>query len=324
MNRNNTLKLSKRERDILAVAYHRAALPITELAKLLGMRTHSVRRTLQRLEESGVIAKKAFVDVYRLGYSQFELFYAIAAANRRAASAFLRTLSASKQVAWIGEYSGEFQYVFTVCCKNSQELLKFIEETTNHPEVSVVSRQMAVRARYTEFPLRNLADKVQRDIPLSFGEQGSVRIDETDNRILSALSENAGVSSRAIGKELALSQTAVVHRIRRLEENGIIPGYTYVVDFSRIGLQAYSIILRTKSHTSRLTKKLTDFAMKSRSVSYMVESVGAYDYKLGVLLEDPSGILMLAQEITEVFAEDLASLTTLTAFDYRKVSRYPF
>lgn len=310
-------------RDVIALGYHQALVPAAELARRGGFQAHTVRRIIQGLHEEEIISTKAFIDVYRLGYTQFEVSYAIASSSAGAAERFLQTLQASPLVAWIGAYSGEYQYILTACCRSPQELFRFTEETTAHPGVSITDRRVAVRVRYTEFPLTIFSRHVQNDTPLVFGVAGDERIDETDHAILSQLSEDAAISSRDLARWVSLSQSTVIQRIRALEQRGIIVGYTYVIDFSRLGFQAFCIIISTTTHTVDLTARIIAFARKRKTISYVSESIGAYDFKFGVLLEDPSQILALAHEISEAFVREITQLTTLTAFDYRKVSRYP-
>jgi Lrp/AsnC family leucine-responsive transcriptional regulator len=154
--------------------------------------------------------------------------------------------------------------------------------------------------------------------------EGSEVIDAKDHEILKTLSQNCSISTRDLARRVALSQSATVERMRSLEKKQIVPGYTYVVDFSRLGLQAFSIIISAKTHTAHLTKRMLDFATSRSAIIYMVEAVGAFDYKFGALLERPSDIIALSQEVSEEFGTEISWLTTLTAFDYRKVSRYPF
>jgi DNA-binding Lrp family transcriptional regulator len=55
-------------------------------------------------------------------------------------------------------------------------------------------------------------------------------IDETDNKIIELLADNARMSYSEIGERLSLSRTAVKNRIDALEKSGVIKGYTVVVD----------------------------------------------------------------------------------------------
>jgi len=56
------------------------------------------------------------------------------------------------------------------------------------------------------------------------------RLDATDGRILRLLVRNARASYRDLGAEVGLSANAVTQRMRRLEADGVIRGYTALLD----------------------------------------------------------------------------------------------
>lgn len=61
------------------------------------------------------------------------------------------------------------------------------------------------------------------------------RVDKTDRRILELLQQNGRRTFGDIGREVGLSAPAVKRRIDRLEESGVIRGYTTLVDNSYLG-----------------------------------------------------------------------------------------
>ncbi|HXG90933.1 MAG TPA: Lrp/AsnC family transcriptional regulator [Blastocatellia bacterium] len=61
-------------------------------------------------------------------------------------------------------------------------------------------------------------------------------IDEIDNKILKILQENARTSNAEIARRVELAPSAVLERIRRLEERGVIRGYCAQVNAKAVGL----------------------------------------------------------------------------------------
>jgi Lrp/AsnC family leucine-responsive transcriptional regulator len=55
-------------------------------------------------------------------------------------------------------------------------------------------------------------------------------IDATDEAILTILQENARTSNAEIARQVGLATSAVFERVRKLEEKGILRGYTAIVD----------------------------------------------------------------------------------------------
>ncbi len=61
-------------------------------------------------------------------------------------------------------------------------------------------------------------------------------LDELDARILSALTEDGRISVAELARKVGLSSPSVSERIRRLEEAGVIEGYTIRINPQALGL----------------------------------------------------------------------------------------
>jgi len=65
--------------------------------------------------------------------------------------------------------------------------------------------------------------------------EGHVQLDETDRRILDLLRDDARRTIADIAAHVNLSPAPVKRRIDRLQETGVIAGYTVVLDHALIG-----------------------------------------------------------------------------------------
>jgi Lrp/AsnC family leucine-responsive transcriptional regulator len=66
--------------------------------------------------------------------------------------------------------------------------------------------------------------------------------DTTDWRILDALQRDGRASYAELARAVAMSPSAVTERVRRLEQAGIIAGYTAVVDAERLGFAILAFV----------------------------------------------------------------------------------
>ena len=62
-------------------------------------------------------------------------------------------------------------------------------------------------------------------------------LDETDVKILKALTVDARLSSRQIAKQCDVSIGTALSRIRRMEKDGIIRGYSALLDQEKLGYE---------------------------------------------------------------------------------------
>ena len=62
-----------------------------------------------------------------------------------------------------------------------------------------------------------------------------VELDATDRMLLKLLSEDARASHRHLARTLGLAQGTVTNRVRRLEDEGVIEGYSAVLNPEHLG-----------------------------------------------------------------------------------------
>ena len=62
-------------------------------------------------------------------------------------------------------------------------------------------------------------------------------VDETDVKILKTLTANARLSSRQISKQCNMSVGTVLSRIKKMEQEGIIKGYSILPDHEKLGYE---------------------------------------------------------------------------------------
>ncbi|WP_329276347.1 Lrp/AsnC family transcriptional regulator [Streptomyces sp. NBC_00691] len=66
--------------------------------------------------------------------------------------------------------------------------------------------------------------------------------DATDWRILEALQSEGRASFAELARTVSMSPSAVTERVRRLEDAGVISGYTAIVDQDRLGLPILAFV----------------------------------------------------------------------------------
>ena len=69
-----------------------------------------------------------------------------------------------------------------------------------------------------------------------------MNLDDIDQQIVSLLRENARRSFSDIGARVALSAPAVKRRVDRLEEAGVIQGYSAVLDHAALGWATHAVV----------------------------------------------------------------------------------
>ncbi|MEM4603648.1 MAG: Lrp/AsnC family transcriptional regulator, partial [Candidatus Nezhaarchaeales archaeon] len=68
------------------------------------------------------------------------------------------------------------------------------------------------------------------------------KLDEIDKAILRELVNDARLSFREIARRIGVSTATVASRVKRMEEEGVIKGYTTIVDVEKLGYDVAALI----------------------------------------------------------------------------------
>jgi Lrp/AsnC family transcriptional regulator, leucine-responsive regulatory protein len=112
-------------------------------------------------------------------------------------------------------------------------------------------------------------------------------LDATDRRILRALRRDGRLSVVALAEEVGLSPTPCQRRVRRLEEEGVIAGYTAVLDHGRLGLPLQAFVLVSLvSHAEEVVARFQAALSVRPEVLAAYAMSGEMDYLLHVAAAD--------------------------------------
>jgi DNA-binding Lrp family transcriptional regulator len=91
--------------------------------------------------------------------------------------------------------------------------------------------------------------------------QGAIvmELNETDKKILKNLLEDARFSSRQIAKNVGVSVGTVLSRIKKMEEDGLIKGYSIILDHEKLGYEL-TVVTEITVSKGRLTEMENEIA----------------------------------------------------------------
>jgi Lrp/AsnC family leucine-responsive transcriptional regulator len=132
-----------------------------------------------------------------------------------------------------------------------------------------------------------------------------ILLDDLDKKIIALLEENAKMGNKEIASEIGLSVTPTFERIKRLERNGVIKGYTAIIDKRKIG-KGLKVICQVslKAHNLDLLLGFEDEIVHLKEVSACYHIAGNYDYLLSIEVRD-------MDEYQRFLKEKLASIPNI-------------
>lgn len=114
-----------------------------------------------------------------------------------------------------------------------------------------------------------------------------MRLDATDQQLLILLQEDSNQTVKALAEKLGKSTTPIFERIKKLEKEGLIDGYSARINAKKVGLrQTVFIAISLQGHTRSYLEKFVNEINSFPEVIECHRVSGGFDYLLKLVVED--------------------------------------
>ena len=115
-------------------------------------------------------------------------------------------------------------------------------------------------------------------------------LDHIDRKILGALAKEGRLSNAALGEQVGLSASPCWQRVRRLEEQGYIQGYSAILNQDLLGAsETVMIDVILERHDDEVLEEFGREMEKMPEVLEVHLTTGEYDYLIKVAVEGTKG-----------------------------------
>lgn len=128
------------------------------------------------------------------------------------------------------------------------------------------------------------------------------QIDDVDRQILKLLQENARYTAIELGEQIGVSDNTIHNRMERLEEEGVITGYTATVNHDRTGLDLFFLFICT-TRISKRSKVAEEVLTLPQVVEVTEVMSGEQNLLVKVYGAEDEDITRVAQELDDLALE---------------------
>lgn len=127
-------------------------------------------------------------------------------------------------------------------------------------------------------------------------------MDATDIQILEVLKDNARINASDIGERINMSVSAVIERIKKLENSGVIARYTLLLDHKKLGMDV-SAFMSVRLENPRFEDEFIGAVKRDARILECSYLTGDFDFLLKIIAystDDLTSVLNMVKSIPGV------------------------
>lgn len=147
-------------------------------------------------------------------------------------------------------------------------------------------------------------------------------MDIIDYRILSCLKENSRENATTIGAKINLSTSAVIERIKKLENTGLIEQYTTIINQSVLGRETTAFISVSLEHP-KYNEEFICLVKENNSIAECHYIAGDFDFILKVITKNGKTLENILNYIKSINGVSLTRTSVVLSTNKCEVSLLP-
>ena len=144
------------------------------------------------------------------------------------------------------------------------------------------------------------------------------QVDSLDEQILAALQANGRLTMKALAEQVGLSSPAMIERVRRLEERGVIAGYRAVIAPAALGRPITAIIIATVDRSAY--GAFLERVQAEAAVAECHRITGEATYLVKVNVPDTAALEKLVDELSVDGVHCETTLVLSSPVSYRPIT----
>lgn len=317
-------RLSENERIFLASSLLNADASDNEISQISGLSQRATRHVRESLLTRGLITPIYHIDLFALGYLDFTAFCNRGAESSAGQRRLEQTIMKHPGVMGFNRMGGGYRYMLWFWAKQVHEAEELF--TVLRPTEAGAHFEKTVRLAidWSIFTPQHLFPSVRKRAAIHMTSKTDViTLDDTDDKILKALSRNPDASLPMVARALAMPASTLQYRIEKLKERRIIRGKIYRLATDKIGVQSYRVLIVDRGMNESQKNLFRKAVHQSPNVLAALSCTGNWDYELRFETENSRELDTFCQSLYDTFGGAIDSIKILQQFEILKRLGYP-
>ena len=298
--------LDKTDRKILYFLDINARMSNLQIAKKIRISREVVDYRIRRLLKNQIINRFfTHIRAEKLGFTIYKLHLAIKGLQNDEERNLINYFVEHQNVYRVTSCDGIYDMTVSLTAKDVYELYKMLKEVYHKYDINILVKDTLISTIVYHGRREYLIKKNRKEIEplIRGGEKGNIILDKIDTEILKILANNARTHILDIARQLGLTSSAVIYRIKGLKEKNIIEAYRCSINVEKIGYIRCKVFLSLNFIEAKKEKELHQYCLENPSIIFFWYCIGHCDLEVELEIENTAAFHDLLKEIKTRFSD---------------------
>ncbi|MEM0475514.1 MAG: Lrp/AsnC family transcriptional regulator [Candidatus Norongarragalinales archaeon] len=316
------LRLDSRDYKLLYELDVDCRQSLARLATKIGVSKQRAAYRLKRLEAAGVVKGYcALIDSSRLGFLQLRTYISLRRADELVVRRMISFLKAEKAVTAIVRLAGPADLALGLSVRKHGDYHAFWRAFESEFKEFIAESRVAIYSPVYHFSKAYLVGSRGSEAPRVIGGDAVVEVDETDLRVLRAISRNSRLEAVKIAEEAGVSAEIVANRLKALREKGVIQGYRALIDVEKLGYEFYKVDFSLSRALDRV--KVREYFQQDANAYQVNETIGGADVEVEFHVRNLQELLAKIEAFRKAFPSAVESFEHYRLLSEEKMTFFP-
>ncbi len=317
------MKLDVKGRKILYELYKDCRSTSSQIAKIVGLSREAVDYRINVMEKEGVVKKYiTLVDTPRLGYLTYNVYFNLQDCDDKDEAEIKNYLVNHEFTKWVVACSGKWDLAVAFAARDTSHLNDMIYNLTSKFQnkikfYDILSTLGVYKDADISLVIREIITNPKKGFP-TVPPQKLHKLDDTDLKILSSLSESARSNVVDIAKKIKLTPEGTSYRIKKIVNEGLIRGFRSVIDVTKLGHLWYMLLIETAPMPQEIENKFETFCQMQKNIFFSDKLLGKWQIRVEILADDHQHLNKVMREVRNILSQYLRSYELIVVFDELK------
>jgi len=297
------------DRKILFHLLQNSRQPLKTIGKKVRISRELASYRIRRLQKQGIITNFTIeTDLERLGYGSTNIYFKFRNTNPTKHQEIIDFFTNHTLTSYVSSLEGIYDFQVEVFLGDASDTEAFYDEMVKkfHKYLSIEFSVGWIRGIEYNYPFL-LNESVNTTKPTQWGWGKSlVPIDNLDFQILKQLATNSHTPTKTIAKRLQSTISIISYRIKKLEKQGIITGYTINIDWSQLGYRWFHLQIGL-SDINKKNEVMNYIQQNPHLIRILKGLLHRVDVHCTYLLKNVEQLRMIVEDITATFPDSIAN-----------------